>query len=122
MHYEGNCWLVADRVQDIKKGKFHIVGQRIPCDNDGKIPAYACCRLLNHDRLFDGLPHKEVIKNDKDYYPKCSVTIYNDHAFIKLSRTLNNMDVISALVRIFNLEGLFIVRDVDMDYDHYLLR
>ncbi len=124
MHYKGNFWLVAESVRDIRTGNFVCVGQRVPCDDDGNVVGTSeHIRLQPHKVLYNHMANSDgQILKSVDYYPKASVTVYNDHAFIRLPAKLNVMPVIEKIIQCYELDGLITVRDIDTEYGHYKLR
>ena len=124
MRFKGNFWLVAKSVQDIKAGKFKIVGQKIPCDDDGNANGLnRYVRADSHEKLLDHYKDNDWFKcRTANSYPKGSVAVYNGHAFVKLPRSMYTETVLNKIAQEYSLVGLLFVREYETEYNDYKLR
>lgn len=109
IYFEGPFWIIADSLDDIRKGKFSIDGLKIPCTFDGTILNNTLNRNQQvHKRYWRDVLQQKYSQKDYNYYPRGRVGIYegNGKAYIFLNSQFNNPFVIDAIVKEYGLEKL----------------
>lgn len=111
--YQGYFWIIGESKKEIRKGNFHLLGQKLPCDENGK--SYRG-QLLNHCQLFSKFSNK--LNNQLDYYPRGKVIIYSGRAFILISDSIKCPAVLDRIKELYNLYSLNkFAEETDVDYD-----
>lgn len=123
IYYQGAFWIKSDSLADIHRGKFTIIGIKLPCNYDGEYvnEITASKSSLTHKKLWvrynNGLEDKPF-----DYLPRGRVAITtNGLAFIHLNSRTNIPKVIDKIIDIYNLHKLNVEIDLNDIYQgsHY---
>lgn len=122
LYYQGAFWIKGNSVLDIKKGKFEIIGIRLPSTYDGSYTS-AVVRSkssLTHKRLWFEYA-QELSDKEYNYLPRGRVSIYQGTAFIHLNSLFNQPGIIDSIIKFYSIEKLDIYIDLNDTYQgsHY---
>lgn len=107
IYYQGPFWIVSDSQVNINKGKFQIIGEKIPVDFQGN--------YLNGLTGKKGSTSHKVLWNeyknafnqvDFNYFPRGRVRIVSGEVFIHLNSKVNNPKVVNSVIQFYELNKL----------------
>ena len=107
IYFQGPFWIVSDSQVNINKGKFQIIGEKIPVDFQGN--------YLNGLTGKKGSTSHKVLWNeyksafnevDFNYFPRGRVRIVSGEVFIHLNSKVNNPKVVNAVIQFYELNKL----------------
>lgn len=128
LHFQGPFWIIADSVEDIKRGNYKIECLRFPCDSMGdwiektyydtlclkfnmKIDSHSYKKIvrLSHKTVWDNFVKDRCKKENLpyNYYPRGRVGINNGNAYVNLY--FDDEKVRKAIVKKCELDGLNII-------------
>lgn len=122
LYYQGAFWIKGNSVLDIKKGKFEIIGIKLPSNYDGSYTSDVARSKssLTHKRLWPEYA-KELADKEYNYLPRGRVSIYQGTAFIHLNSLFNQPSIIDSIIKFYSIEKLNIYIDLNDTYQgsHY---
>lgn len=122
LYYQGAFWIKGNSVLDIKKGKFEIIGIRLPSNYDGSYTSdvVRSKSSLTHKRLWPEYA-QELSNKEYNYLPRGRVSIYQGTAFIHLNSLFNQPGIVDSIIKFYSIEKLDIYIDLNDTYQgsHY---
>lgn len=107
IYFQGPFWIIADSQININKGKFEIIGEKIPVDFTGNYLNGMNGRKgsTSHKILWNNYQNK-YNNVDFNYFPRGRVRIVNGEVFIHLNSKVNNPKVVNSIVNFYDLQKL----------------
>lgn len=120
--YQGGFWIKGDSVDDIKSGRFTLIGAKFACDYQGKY-------IGNFDRSKSSLTHRrlwseyagELADKPFNYLPRGRVGVYDGKAYINMNSLFNAPEIIDAIIERYHIGKLDIQLSFNDTYQgsHY---
>lgn len=121
IYYQGAFWIKGDSVLSIKRGKFELIGEKLPCTFSGEyLDYFGSQKQLTHKKLWFKYA-SELSDKGYTYLPRGRVSIYNGVAFIHLNSLFNQPNIVDAVIKMYGIEKLEIEIDLNDTYQgsHY---
>lgn len=122
IYYQGGFWIKGDSVDDIKCGRFTLIGAKFACDYQGKY-------IGNFDRSKSSLTHRrlwgeyagELADKPFNYLPCGRVGVYDGKAYINMNSLFNAPEIIDAIIERYHIGKLDIQLSFNDTYQgsHY---
>lgn len=122
IYYQGGFWIKGDSVDDIKCGRFTLIGAKFASDYQGKY-------IGNFDRSKSSLTHRrlwseyagELADKPFNYLPRGRVGVYNGKAYINMNSLFNVPEIIDAIIEMYHIGKLDIQLSFNDTYQgsHY---
>lgn len=122
LYYQGAFWIKGDSVDDIKCGRFTLIGAKFQCDVSGKytVDLARSKSSLTHRRLWCEYAG-ELADKPYNYLPRGRVGVYNGKAYINMNSLFNTPDIIDAIIEMYHIGKLEIQLSFNDTYQgsHY---
>lgn len=119
IYFQGPFWIISDSQLSINRGKFTIIGERMPVDYEGNYingltgkKGATSHKVLwkNYQTKFDNVPF--------NYYPRGRVRIVSGTPFIHLNSKVNLPKVVNSIISYYDLHK--IASSVEIEEDDIL--
>lgn len=107
-YFQGPFWIKAESYDDMMKGNFQIIGEKILTDYNGEYKdKLHSKRYYIHSNLWKNEPYKSEYKNiPYNYYPRGRVVIRNGNAYININSLCNNPLIIDRIIKEYKINKL----------------